>query len=223
MKRLFLFACLGLLVAGLAGAAIAQTSYDLANHLLLKPGQWQIEESRPLGQPQAPVHKVAIVVTQQGPFILQNEWDWNGKAWVPSDILIYKVTATHVELHGWYDPVSTRYGLFAVPMRVPRYMKVHEPFTYKGTMIEGARSTPITFCIEVTADKITRKVKSGTYTGCIRLKVTTVTNDSTEHSSEILAPGYGRIASIESELDETEPEPQMLGADIYERSDPKKP
>lgn len=222
MRRLFLPGCLVLLVAVLAGSAFAQTSYDLANHLLLQTGQWLIEESRPLGQ-SAPVQRVGIVVTKQGPYTMQNEFDWNGKAWVPSSVQVYEVTSTHVIYHGEYEPISGRYSVLATPMRVPRHLKVHEPFTYKGAVITGSGTMPATIHIEITGDKITKVVKAGTFTGCIRMKVMIVTNDTTEISSEILAPGHGRVASVEADLDETEPEPQMLSGDVYERTDPKKP
>jgi hypothetical protein len=222
MRQRILSGVLALLVIVLVGAAGAQT-YDLSKHLTLTPGQWLMEESRQLNNPQAPVQKIGIIVTQQGPYILQNEFDWNGQTWVPTDVNVWKVTTTHIEYLGWYDPVSLQYGLMAQPLRIPRYMKLNEPVCVKGKMTSGAQSMPMSLHLVITQVGITKKVKSGTYTNCIRLKITVVTNDTTKVSSEVLAPGHGRVYSVETELDETEPVAYMLEGEVYERTDPKKP
>ena len=207
----------------LAAAALpAQNTYDIADYFLLTPGKWMIRESHDIGVP-TPVWREGMVVTQLGQFTLQNGFEWNGKTWLPKEIEIFEVTATHLVYHGTFDPVTQDYTLLSPPLRAPRQMKVNSPFTYVGSIVTPAGSAPFVITIVITADKLTHKTRAGTFTNCLRLKVVTVTDTNTDTSSEIRAPKEGRVYGVEVGVDETEPEASMVDAGIYERVQPTFP
>lgn len=223
MRNHFHAGCVAFLLVVLAGATGAQATYDMANYIMLSPGKWSIEESRQLGNLNGPVFKLATVVTSQGSFILQNDFDWNGTTWVPGEIRIFEVTRTHVLFRGWYHPLTLDYAVFNPPLQLPRALKLGDPVNHKGLVVTPAAVVPITANFVICDEKISKVVKAGSFTNCIRFKGSFVTKYTTETFSEILAPGHGLVASVEVEVDETEPEPKMLWAETIQRTDPKKP
>lgn len=210
-------------LVGLAGAATAQTTYDISDYFMTGASQYSITEYRPLGNPQAPVEKRAVVVQRQGTFVMQNAFSYDGKNWMQEDIQVFELTKTHMVYYGGYDPVSLSYELFTPALKIPRNLKLGEAFSYSGILATEKGSAPITAMFVITADNITKQVKAGTFTKCIRFKGTITSDTAIEIWSEIRAKGLGAVYGIETEIDETEPEAQMLWAERFERTDPKKP
>ena len=223
MKKPILALCFACLVVGLAGAAAAQTTYDLASYFQITHGQWRIEEERDLGNSQAPVQRVAFAVQRQGTFVLRNSFYWNGKGWVPDTVEVMEVTPTHLIYYGEYDPVSGDYEIFTPALKIPRSLKLNQPFCHQGFLSTPKKTMAITAILSITADNITKVVKAGTFTKCIRFKGSISANEVIDSWSEVRAPGHGLVFGYDTILDETEPEASMVWSGRYERTDPKKP
>jgi hypothetical protein len=216
-----LFVC-SVLWIGFAAVASAQTTYDLADYWLLKPGAWKIETLRTPGSTST-LRREAYVVTTAGPYIVQNTFRWNGSAWQPSDMLFFQKTATELLAHGSFDPLSGHLQQFSPPIKIPRKMQVNQPYTSTGMMITPTGSTPYVCTFMITADHITINTKSGKYVDCLRVQQATIADKVTSMSSDVRARNVGAVHWSHCTVDETRVETKMVSAFIAETTDPKTP
>lgn len=204
-----------LLVVVMLGCCVsavpAQATYDLANYFMLTHNAWRIDAEHQAGTTIV-VGKTGILVQAQGGYLEQYHVERKGpNTWVLDDISRYKLTSTHLEYHGTYDPINSTYELLNPPLRVPRKMQLGVPFTQRTLVTdEKSNSTWMTFTLVFTADKLTKKTTAGTFTGCVRFKSIGITNTETWTDSEIRTPLVGTISEISVEVEETEPEPTMV-------------
>lgn len=221
MFRISILACTAAMVLLLSGMLSAQT-HDVADYFMLTPGYWRVEEQRVPGNP-TPVNKTASVVTTLGQYILQNGFKWDGKAWQVGYIQVFELTSTHLVYHGEFNPGNNKFMLFSPPMRIPRLMNLDDPFTHKGKVLYPTSVAQGAMTVMISADNLTKKTKAGTFTGCIRFMVSVLSDQYAETRSEIRAKKLGFVHGVHSEVDETEPETNMVDTKIYERIDPKQP
>ncbi len=221
MRRIPIPACTAALILLVSGMLPAQT-HDVADYFMLTPGYWRIEEQRDPGNP-TPVKKTASVVTTLGQYTLQNGFKWDGKAWQVGYVQVFELTATHLVHHGEFNPGNNKFMLFSPPVRIPRLMKLNDPFTHKGKVLYPTSVAQGALTVILTADNLTQKTKAGTFTGCIRFMVSILSDQYAEIRSEVRARKLGFVKGVRNEVDETKPEASMVDTMIHERIEPKQP
>jgi hypothetical protein len=176
----------------LAAPAVAQT-YDLADYMMLTPGQYAVLEG---GDPcVGSTWQDAVAISTKDQYTLETWYEKEGGNWVKESIDIIEITADSVLFHGEYEmsPSEQGFWLMDPPIAIPRILALNQPVVNQGVITHESTSIPYAHSLMITEAGVTVTTPDGIFSNCLKIIESYFEGNEAESQVIILAPGLGEI------------------------------
>jgi hypothetical protein len=188
----------------LAAPAMAQT-YDIADYMMLTPGQWSIKQGEivcgGLTDPEA------VVCSTQGKYTLHSWYEQEGGVWQKDSIDILEITADSVIYRGEYEFEAGEegYWLLNPPITLSRNLELNQPVVNKGVITHNGESLPYVHSFMLLEAGVTVTTPDGVFNNCLKIVKSDIETGEGGGGSEVMiwAPGWGEVKIWAAEVEST--------------------